>query len=395
MGINSRNSSDRSVAILTSFVYFVQGSLSISGIAFPLLLRQKGWSIADITIFSSAIALPWTLKILYGAITDAVPIFRLRRKPYIIFASLLSIVSWLLIAFYHESKTYLYVFCLLGNFGFAMTDVVIDAVIVENSNEQNTKYYQSLAWGWKSFGAVAGGFLGGWLSTHVSYRFIFTLTALLPMTTLIAGFLVPEEPWVKKEEIPFWFPIIGGLKALFRGDLLWLTALLLVGSFSASINTPFFFFLKEKLNFSATFLGSLVSIGWIGTILGCILYAKVFKEVHMRSMLQIAFFLNAVNILTAFLIKDTISAAVLSFLGGILGYLGLLPLMSAAALLSKQKHIEGALFALLMSVFNMGQLLAAFIGGRLFAIIGLQGLILLSTAVTLAGVLLVRKIKLV
>ncbi len=383
----------RAVALLTSFAYFIQGSLSISGIAFPLLLRQKGWSISEIAAFSFTIGIPWTLKIIYGAITDAVPIFKLRRKPYIMIASVLSALSWLCLAFNHERKAFLYGFSLLANLGFAMTDVVIDALIVENSNEENAKVYQSLAWGWKSFGAVVGGFLGGWLAGHVSYRLTFTLTALLPMSTLIAAFFIHEPHRDRREAIPLWFPILEGLKGLFRGDLKWFSLLLLVGSFSASVNTPFFFFLKEKLKFSPSFLGSLTSIGWLGTIIGCFLYAKSFKQVKVKTMLRIAFYLSTLNILTAFLIRDPVSAATLSFLGGVLGYLGLLPLLSAAALLSKQKQIEGSLFALLMSVYNLGQLLATLIGGKLFGVIGLEGLFLLSAAVTLSGVFFVNRLK--
>lgn len=394
MESNPSSSLDKGVALLTSLVYFVQGALSLSAVAFPLLLRKGGWTIPEIATFSFVIGLPWTLKIIYGATSDAVPIGGLRRKPYVILASLLSIASWLGLAFNGESKMLLYVFALAANLGFAVTDVVTDALIVEHSTESTTQVYQSLAWGWRSAGAIFGGVLGGWLAGHASYRVIFVLTGLLSMSTLIVGYFIREERTERPRSFShFWTPLTEGLRSIFQGDLKWFCFLLIAGTFSASISTPFFFFLKEKLGFSETFLGSLSSVAWVGAVIGCFLYAKIFQHIPMKTTLRWAVWLNAVNILTTFCVRGRWSAAVFSFLGGVLAYLGLLPLMATAALLSRRKGIEGSLFALLMSVNNLGQLVATFIGGNLFGIIGIPGLILLSTAVSLAGLFLITKLK--
>jgi predicted MFS family arabinose efflux permease len=67
--------------------------------------------------------------------------------------------------------------------------------------------------------------------------------------------------------------------------------------------------------------------------------------------------------------------------------------MAAATFLAKKEGIEGSLFALLMSVFNLGQILCAFIGGRLFDIIGLTPLILISALAGLPGFFFLRRIK--
>ena len=391
---NAPSSTDPAVVLLTSFVYFVQGALSLSAVAFPLLLRNRGWSIPEIATFSFIAGLPWTLKIIYGAISDAVPILDLRRKPYVILASLVSIVSWMGLAAGGEEKIFLYTFALAANLGFAMTDVVTDALIVENSTESNTQIYQSLAWGWRSFGAILGGISGGWLAQHVSYRLTFGLTALLPVSTLMVGFRIHEKAQKRMRGfVHFWTPIKEGLKAVIQGDLVWFSLLLLVGAFSAAINTPFFFYLKEKLTLSETFLGSLSSVAWLGAILGCLFYAKYFQKISLKTTLRWAIGLNVVNILTTFLVVGKTSAMTFSFLGGILGYLGLLPLMAVAAILSRSRGIEGSLFALLMSINNLGQLLATFIGGKLFDIMGLHGLIILSAGVSLFGLWFVGKLK--
>ena len=392
---SSSNRLDLSLACLTSSVYFAQGALSISAVAFPLLLRTKGWSIAEITSFSFVSGLPWTLKIIYGAFSDALPLGGLHRKPYIILASLGSLISWLGIAFLHSRGKWLLIFSFLANLGFAVTDVVTDALVVERSNQSTAQQYQSLSWGFRAGGAVIGGILGGWLAQTVPFPFIFLLTALVASTSLVAGFFVTEPGHeASASKISLVRPIGQALRSLFSGELKWLASLLLVGSFSAAFSVPLFFFMKVNLHFTDSFLGSLSSIAWVGAIGGCFFYSKLLGRFTLKRMLRWSIGLNVVNILSTFLILNPLSAACISFFGGIAAYLSFLPLISAATVLARQRGIEGCLFALLMSVHNLGQLMATFVGGKLFDQMGLSTLILLSALIAFSGLYFVNRLSL-
>src|SRR3990167_3123560 len=136
---------DRSVVLLASAVYFVQGALSLTGIALPLYLRARGWGIPEISTYAFVTGLPWTLKILYGAISDGVPLGGRRRKPYLMIASLLSFGAWLALACAPHHSGLLYALGITASLGFAITDVVTDAVIVEKTTLETTRLYQSLA----------------------------------------------------------------------------------------------------------------------------------------------------------------------------------------------------------------------------------------------------------
>ena len=385
---------DRSIALLACLVYFVQGTLGLAGIALPLFLRGKGWSISEIATFAFLVGLPWSLKLLYGALSDGIPIRGLRRKPYVILASVLSVVSWAAFAWLPHEKGFLYLFAVTANIGFALTDVVTDALMVENSTDSNAQVYQSLAWGFRSFGAVLGGVSGGWLAGHLPYRWIFAVTAALPIMTLAGGLWIHETPEKRGEErLQFLKPLLQSLGLLLRGDLKWFSFLLIASSLSASFSTPFFFFLKEGLNFSETFLGSLASLTWLGAILGCFVYGRLLRNLSVKRMLRWAIGLNFINVLTTYLVTNWWSAVALSFLGGILGYLSLLPFLTAAAVLSRREGIEGSLFALLMSVNNLAQLVWTFIGGKFFDIIGLAPLVFLSAVIGLSGLFFVARLK--
>jgi predicted MFS family arabinose efflux permease len=131
----------------------------------------------------------------------------------------------------------------------------------------------------------------------------------------------------------------------------------------------------------------------VGAIGGCFLYGKFCKLISLKRSLFWAVGLNSLNILITLAIVNRFSAIVLSVAGGVFGYLSLLPLMGSAAVLSRQKGIEGSLFALIMSVFNLGQILSTFMGGKLFDIIGLTPLIILSAGLGLVGFFFVGRLK--
>lgn len=43
-------------------------------------------------LYNSLITLPWSFKVVYGIITDNVPIFGLKRKPYLVFFAFVQFV---------------------------------------------------------------------------------------------------------------------------------------------------------------------------------------------------------------------------------------------------------------------------------------------------------------
>lgn len=366
----------------------------MSGIAFPLYLRRMGWSISDIATFSFFSGLPWVFKIVYGAFSDAVPILGYRRKAYLIFASLLSVMTWIALSFFPQNTISIYFLAIASNLGFAVTDVVTDALIVEHSAEATSQIYQSLAWGFRSVGAVLGGALGGWMAQKLPYSWIFGFTSLLPCMTLVVGFFIDEARLRDRGEVRgLVAPIKESLSVLFRGDLRWYLGFLLTGTFGASFSTPLFFYLKDQLAFSESFLGVLSSLAWLGAIMGCFIYGRFLKNMHIKKALFWAVALNVINTLSTLWIFNSTSAMLLSLLGGIMAYLSLLPTMAAAAVLARQKGVEGTLFALIMSVHNLGQILSTLMGGRFFDIMGLVPLIFLSTSVAMIGFFFVNRLR--
>lgn len=382
------------VARLAAVVYFIQGSLGIASIALPLYLRAQGFSISKITFISSVTAIPWFFKILYGAISDAFPIFSQRRKPYLVIYAFLSCTGWILLSLSPPDEKWIILSMTIANLGLAATDVITDGLVVEYSRNETAKTYQSIAWGARSAGAVLSGFTGGILAAKMPPKSIFLITASLPLVTLFAAFLLREKLYPRATQLKnILSPIVESIRFILQSDLKWFLLFLSVISSSVAIGTPLFFFMRETLAFDEIFLGMLSSITWLGTIIGCFIFLKFFHKTPLRKTLYWAIWIGFMNVLATLLIRNYAAAFIVSFLLGVLGYNVLLPVFSSAAKLVHGTGVEGSLYAILMSLFNVGQALAGILGGILYERIGLNVLIILTAFLGLSALFVIPRLK--
>ncbi len=382
------------VAWLAGVVYFVQGALGIAGIALPLYLRAQGFSVTKIAFITSVASAPWFFKIVYGAISDAVPLWKLRRKPYLIICSILSCLGWVLLGVSPPTEKWFIVSMIIANLGLAATDVITDGLIVEFSTRKSAQVYQSISWGARSLGAVLSGFAGGVLAAQKTPQSIFLITAALPLISLVAVIFLREKPRHHKIKLGnVLIPIRDSIRRILQGELKWFLLLLLIISNSVAVGTPLFFYMRETLRFDEIALGVLNSITWFGAAFGCFCFLKFFKGTSLRVALYWAVGVGFFDILLTLMIKNYPSAFAVSFVSGILGYMILLPLFSSAARLSHGTGVEGSLFAILMSVFNVGQAVAGSWGGALYEWIGLRPLIVLTAFLVLPAFFVIPRLK--
>jgi len=380
----------RHVAWLTAIVYFIQGALGISAVALPIYFRSLGWSIEQITTIASLASLPWIFKIVYGYFSDSFPLFGVRRKSYLLVYLFCSIAGWVALAVWGKQPSAVLVSLWIANLGFAGTDVITDGLIVEKSDREWSRLYQSLAWGFRSLGAVATGMLGGWLMSHVEPQTIFLITACLPLLALPPLLLVREQPL---QAGPRSFGGINTAKEILRfclrkETLGWFVFLSLSTS-SALFGTPFFFHMKEKLYFANDFLGFLISLGWAGAALGSLAFGFWMTKIPVKQMLYVVVAVNVLNILSTYAVRGPDSAAWLILFGGIAMGIVLIPLMSVAAEMTRGSGAEGSIFALMMGFFNLSQIVWGFLGGKFFSVIGVTGLILISALIQASAFFLI------
>eukprot|EP01041_Mallomonas_annulata_P009278 gene9278-19257_t len=129
--------------------------------------------------------LPWSLKLVYGFISDAFPIFGLHRKPYLVIGALLNSVAFFV---YSASGANDFVFLgicvLIGKIGLIMMDVMVDTMVVERSRYEQTERRgqlqascQATRYAGSLMGAIAGTLLynkveWGWGLTFHEVSFV-------------------------------------------------------------------------------------------------------------------------------------------------------------------------------------------------------------------------------
>lgn len=384
----------KDVALLAAVVYFSQGALGIAAVALPVYLRRMGWTVSEIASATSIVGLPWVVKIVYGILSDGYPIAGYRRKSYLILYALIASCGWLALVITPPTHHFIITSLLIANIGFAATDVITDGLVVEHSRGFTSHLYQSISWASRSIGAIASGYAGGWLAEHWPEKSIFTIAAALPLLTLAVSLHIHERKHHPSKALKgFKTSITQCFKTLWTPRMRWFLFFLFITQISSCFGIPFFFYMKENLAFKESFLGMLMSLGWVGAVLGSLVYARFLSKKPLTLILKWALILNIANILSTFLIRNQVSAFVFVLIGGIMACLTLLPIMAATAIFSRGSGIEGTLFAVLMSVYNLGQIFFGYLGGIVYPMTGIAPLIWVSAIAGAFTLLIIDRLQ--
>lgn len=374
-------------------VYFVQAIFSIAGIAKMLFLKDTiGLSIPEIATLESIIIIPWTIKPLYGVISDMLPIMRRKRIPYIFMASSVASIGWILMGTVATTYNEVLIALLLGAIGLAFTDVATDGLIVESSDTKTIGKIQSLCWGSFAVASVIGSLISGNILSIFSHKQIFFLAAAFPLVTVLLSLQSKESPKEKSIETSSLHFLKSAMRALFEKRIFIAALFVFLWNAAPAVGTPLFFRLRDTLGFSETTLGYLGAANGIGLIAGAILYGKFLDKFPLKKVLTWTVLINGTSALLIFAIATPLSALILYFLFGITFYIAWLPILKFTAE-TCPKGIEATMFALLASILNLGKVASEYLGGRLFQLVGFFWLVIISALVTLAILPLIPLLK--
>lgn len=180
-----------------SVVYFVQGAGGLTAIASSLILKEElGLDFYQIGLIGVASTLPWSIKPIFGILTDLVPINNLRRRPYLHIGPLLAFLGFFLIAFYGFNFQTFFLALILANIGLALTDVATDGFVVEESTKENTARLQGITQASIRVAAFLTSFFSGLLIFEkiVTPHGMYTIMMFFPLLTFIASFFLKEKP---------------------------------------------------------------------------------------------------------------------------------------------------------------------------------------------------------
>lgn len=122
----------------------------------------------QMTLYMSIVHLPWSVKILYGLISDNIPIAGTHRKSYVIMMGILQFCALIAIYFLHEMSALLVAVCLMmAALSEAFVNVVADAIMcVQARRDPESGSQDLIAFSWMAtgIGGILGSFLAGILT---------------------------------------------------------------------------------------------------------------------------------------------------------------------------------------------------------------------------------------
>ncbi|CAH8380814.1 unnamed protein product [Eruca vesicaria subsp. sativa] len=381
-----------------AMVYFVQGVLGLARLAVSFYLKDDlHLDPAETAVITGLSSLPWLVKPLYGFISDSVPLFGYRRRSYLVLSGLLGAFSWSLMAGFVDSKYSAASCILLGSLSVAFSDVVVDSMVVERARGESQSVsgsLQSLCWGSSAFGGIVSSYFSGSLVESYGVRFVFGVTALLPLITSAVAVLVNEQRVVRpgpmqKENITLVNPgflqtskqnMIQLWGAIKQPNVFLPTLFIFLWQATPHSDSAMFYFTTNKLGFTPEFLGRVKLVTSIASLLGVGLYNGFLKTVPLRKIFLVTTVfgtglgMTQVLLVTGFNrqlgISDEWFAIGDSLILTVLAQASFMPVLVLAARLCPE-GMEATLFATLMSISNGGSVLGGLMGAGLTQVFGI------------------------
>lgn len=124
---------DNAFLVLLGAQYFSQGSKTLVGLGASSLFKDYyNLDPGYMQVLSSFIGLPWSLKLLYGLISDNCPLYGSRRRNYLILMSLVQVSASLLLFITSEgaNEKFTTFLLIMMSLSVASMDVIVDSLMV-------------------------------------------------------------------------------------------------------------------------------------------------------------------------------------------------------------------------------------------------------------------------
>ena len=397
-------------------VYFAQGFRSLGGLGMNYYLKDKlQLSATQSALITSWSVLPWSLKPLFGIMSDCLPLGGRRRKPYVTIAAVLGVCAWTWLANtvadagasgggQGQGQGLLLLCMFMGNLSTALSDVVVDALVAEKSRDLAAAsssgsdaaagedaldaMLQNGCWTAMAAGGLAASALGfglgvGSAGSTISLSTVCLITAACPLLVGLAALRI-DEPRVAVAEgsaLAAAKAKINQLCHALRSPLVYrpMGYVFLSVALAPSFDTPLFYFATERLGVTPDFSSASMALMWAAMMVGSMLFQRFFsaagqhRAMFFWSQVGLAF-CNLLTLAQVLGISDallpTVEPKYFMVLGDVLATMasrfGMMPFLVMAASLCPP-GIEGTLFAAFMSIANFSNEVSRFSGAHVAA----------------------------
>ncbi|KAL5558254.1 hypothetical protein UlMin_034465, partial [Ulmus minor] len=197
---------------------------------------------SEAQIYAGITSIPWLVKPLWGLLTDVLPVFGYRRRPYLILAGTLGVISMLMLSASEKLHLVLaLVFLTGGSAGAAIADVTIDACVAQNSisHPSLAADMQSLCALSSSIGALVGFSISGVFVHLIGPKGVFGLLTIPAGLVFAVGIVLdePHTPDFQYKQVKQKFISAGySMWTTLKCPSVWRPCLYMYSSFALSLN---------------------------------------------------------------------------------------------------------------------------------------------------------------
>lgn len=331
-----------------------------------LLKDEVGATREQMAEFFFWCGLAWYLKPFAGILTDAFPLFRTRRRHYLLISSVLASVSWLGMSFLPHRYGALLWGALIVNVFMVMASTVTGAFLVEAGQSLGaTGRLTAVREFVQNFCTLVQGPLGGMLAT-AGFMWATGANAALGLSIFpIAYLFLRERPGTQGRANEVFHNAGQQLRTIVRSRNLWMALLFIaLFYFSPGFSTPLFYKQTDELHFSKQAIGNLgVFTGSFG-ILAAVVYGQLIKHIQIRTMLLIGIVTGAAGTLLYLFYSTWTRAIFIESQNGFFSALAELAILDLAAR-ATPKGCEGLGYSLMLSIRNVAVFGADIVGSYL------------------------------
>lgn len=356
-----------------AIVYAVEGigqaKAGILGQPITYFLKEtQHWDPVKISVSLSALDVPWIIKPLWGAISDFVPLFGYRRRPYLLLANAAAVLAFIGVAL-TTSAAMLIPILVVTAVTMAVSSTLCGALLVETGQRTGASAtFVNQQWLWfniaQGLTVLVAGYLIEIFSPAGALHAAAWIAAAAPLA-IIGGLWLVHEPRAAVDVTA----LKGRVRALvtaFKDRNLWfVAAFLFLYYFSPGFGTPLYFQMTDHLHFSQGFIGLLGSIGSGGWILGGIIYRIWLHRLSRLALLRLSILGGVLATLLYLGLSTPTSAVIITILSGVAAMIAMIATMSLAAE-ACPSGAEGFAFAGLMSLINIADPLGNVMGSELY-----------------------------
>lgn len=374
------------IAILT--IYFVQGILMLSRLAVSFFLKDELLlSPVQMSAIIGISTIPWMIKPLYGFIADILPLFGYHRKTYIFLSGIIGSAAWLSLGTIVNSGSTATMMILLSSLSVALSDVIVDSIVVERARSESAEKLgslQSLCWAISAIGSLCTAYFSGLLLEYFTTRTVFLITALFPIITSFVAWLITEKPLNKDDQKNNYdhikYQLVQIRQAITKKAVLLPTIFIFVWHATPNAESAFFYFTTNELQFQPEFLGRVRLVTSFASLVGVWAFQRYFKTISFKIIFTWGIFLStALGMTTLLLVTHTNRLLGIddhwfslgdNLIITVIGQIVFMPVLVLATKLCPP-GIEATFFALIMSIFNLGGTVSYWLGSMMMKWLGI------------------------